>query len=231
MPIPAPSSAAADIQMVNPAPPCADSTQPMRHGTWVAACGVLIVHGIVIYGLLQERVPIMHPESLMTVLLLDAPQREPPQSRKSVQLPLMKARLVFDEPQIPDVPDLTTRSDVHVQISTSPETTAAAATMISSPAPVSLTDELAVFCPQRAPPAYPQESRHLREEGEVTLRVELDERGQVSAVSLLKSSGSMRLDQAARAAILRWHCNAALHGGQPVRAVAIQSLDFNLRPR
>jgi protein TonB len=167
----------------------------------------------------------------MTVLVLDAPQREVPQPLKSVQALLMRARLVFDEPRLPDVLDVTTSSDVHAQINTSPATTAAVTTMISASAPVSLTDELAVFCPQRAPPVYPRESRHLREEGEVTLRVELDESGHVSAAIVLKSSGSLRLDTAARTAVLTWRCNAVMHDGQPVRAVAIQSLDFNLRPR
>lgn len=197
----------------------------------MAACGVMITHGLVIYVLLQERDAFVRPESVMTVLVLDAPQRELPRPLKSMQAPLMRARLVFDEPRSPDVADVTMSSDVRAQIGTSPATTTVTATTISAPAPISLAGELAVFCPQRAPPAYPQESRHLREQGEVTLRVELDERGRVSAVSIVKSSGSLRLDTAARTAVLTWHCNAAMRDGQPVRAVAIQSLDFNLRPR
>jgi protein TonB len=167
----------------------------------------------------------------MTVLVLDAPRRELLQPLKSVQTPLMRARLVFNEPRFPDLSEVTMTSDAHAQISTSPAATETAATTISAPAPVSLADELAVFCPQRTPPTYPEESRRLREEGEVTLRVELDERGRVSNVSVLTSSGSIRLDQAARSAVLTWRCNAATHGGEAVRAVAIQSLDFNLRRR
>jgi protein TonB len=65
----------------------------------------------------------------------------------------------------------------------------------------------------------------------VTLRVELDERGRVDGVTVVRSSGHARLDAAARAAVLTWQCNAATREGQPIRAVATQTLEFVLTRR
>lgn len=102
------------------------------------------------------------------------------------------------------------------------------ATAPTAAAPESLGTELAVQCPQRTPPRYPPLARRQREQGEVRLRVELDESGRVDRITIESSSGSPRLDEAARAAIESWRCRPAEHDGQPVRAVALQSLAFVL---
>ena len=88
-----------------------------------------------------------------------------------------------------------------------------------------------MFCPTRTPPTYPLQSKHFHEQGEVTLRVELDEQGRVSEVGIVESSGFTRLDEAARAAVLTWRCNAAMRDGKPARAFAIQTLEFVLERR
>ncbi len=91
--------------------------------------------------------------------------------------------------------------------------------------------ELAVFCPDRTPPAYPAQSRRLREQGEVTLQVTLDEGGGVSQVDIVHSSGFPRLDEVARSTVLSWRCRPAERDGHPVRTVALQTLEFVLRRR
>jgi len=95
-------------------------------------------------------------------------------------------------------------------------------------APENLGTELAVQCPQRTPPRYPALAKRQREQGEVRLKVELDESGRINRVTIVSSSGSPRLDEAARTAIESWRCRPAEHDGQPVRAVALQSLSFVL---
>jgi len=91
-----------------------------------------------------------------------------------------------------------------------------------------LGTELAIQCPQRTPPRYPPLAKRQREQGEVRLRVELDESGRIDRVTIVSSSGSPRLDEAARTAIESWRCRPAERDGQPVRAVALQSLAFVL---
>ena len=106
-----------------------------------------------------------------------------------------------------------------------------AASAPSAAAPETLSNELAVQCPERTPPRYPLLAKRQREQGEVRLRVELDESGRIDHVTIVSSSGSARLDEAARAAIESWRCRPAERGGQRVRAVALQSLDFVLERR
>jgi len=94
--------------------------------------------------------------------------------------------------------------------------------------PVTLVEELSVTCPERSAPAYPAQSRRLGEQGRVMLRVELDERGQVAAARVEHSSGALRLDDAALAAVRGWRCHPARRDGQAVRAVALQPFNFVL---
>lgn len=99
------------------------------------------------------------------------------------------------------------------------------------PAPVTLSSELAVSCPDRASPSYPAISRRLGEQGRVVLRVELDEKGHVSSVAVIESSGFLRLDDAAMAAVKNWRCSPAMRDSFPARAVALQQFDFVLKGR
>lgn len=95
--------------------------------------------------------------------------------------------------------------------------------------PVMLPSELSVICPVTSPPDYPHQSRQLGEDGKLMLRLELDERGRIGTVQVIKSSGYRRLDEAAITAVRTWHCNPPLRNGQPVRAVALQSFSFVLQ--
>lgn len=98
----------------------------------------------------------------------------------------------------------------------------------SKPAgPVHLS-ELSLGCPERSEPNYPPASRRTGEQGQVKLRVELDEEGHIAAVKVLASSGYPRLDNAGVNAVKSWRCNAATRDGKAVRAVALQTFDFIL---
>jgi protein TonB len=94
--------------------------------------------------------------------------------------------------------------------------------------PVSLSSDLALVCPVRTPPPYPERSRRLAETGKVVLRVELDETGRVSTAQVITSSGHKRLDAAALAAVRTWRCQPAQRDGQAVRSVALQPFEFTL---
>ena len=192
-----------------------------------AAMGVLVMHGLVLLALLQSRGIAVHPESVTTVSLIEMPRKaDPPARARALELAPVRTRLVFEAPPLPDV--LAVSEPLPVPV-------AAAAPAVNAPTaaagPLALTDELAVFCPSRTAPAYPAQSRRLREQGEVTLRVELDARGQVSDVRVERSSGFGRLDEAARTAVLSWRCQPAIRSGQPIAAVAMQNLEFKLERR
>lgn len=76
-------------------------------------------------------------------------------------------------------------------------------------------------------PAYPALSRELGEEGVVLLRISVSAGGQFEQVQLLRSSGFIRLDRAARDGVRSWHFDAAWQGGQPVA----DSIDIPVRFR
>ncbi|MGM8061881.1 energy transducer TonB [Vogesella indigofera] len=76
-------------------------------------------------------------------------------------------------------------------------------------------------------PPYPALSRELGEEGVVLLRISVSAGGQFEQVQLLRSSGFIRLDRAARDGVRSWRFDAAWQGGQPVA----DSIDIPVRFR
>ena len=79
------------------------------------------------------------------------------------------------------------------------------------------------------PPEYPEESRAAREQGVVILRVEVTSAGEAATVSILKSSGYFRLDQAAKHAVQHWKFHPAVTAGIPVSSEADVPVHFKLQ--
>ncbi len=79
------------------------------------------------------------------------------------------------------------------------------------------------------PPEYPEESRAAREQGIVILRVEVTSAGEPATVSILKSSGYFRLDQAARQAVQHWKFGPAMAAGIPVASEIDVPVRFRLQ--
>jgi protein TonB len=98
----------------------------------------------------------------------------------------------------------------------------------SAPERETLAVELQLQCPERYPPRYPPAARRAREQGDVRMRVAIDEAGRIDSVQIVQSSGSARLDEAAREAVRLWRCQPAQRDGRAVKAVAMQTLAFVL---
>lgn len=77
-------------------------------------------------------------------------------------------------------------------------------------------------------PVYPLVARRLREQGTVLLLVQVSAGGDPLQVSVQKSSGHPRLDEAALDAVRRWRFVPARRGDQPVAAPVIVPLVFEL---
>lgn len=77
-------------------------------------------------------------------------------------------------------------------------------------------------------PRYPPQSRRLREEGLVVLRVLIDERGAACEIEIESSSGYVRLDHAAREAVERAAFRPYLEDGAPRRALVLIPIEFSL---
>lgn len=187
---------------------------------------VVLLHGLILAAFWYASVELpRHDESALDVRLLSEPM-----AVHELKPPPMPTRLIVSAPAIwvdrlPAMPLPVAEVAIAPLIATSP----APAPATSPPAVTrTLGTELAIQCPQRTAPRYPPQARRQREQGEVRLRVELDESGRIDRVSIVSSSGSPRLDEAARTAVESWRCRPAQHDGQPVRAVALQSLAFVL---
>ena len=78
------------------------------------------------------------------------------------------------------------------------------------------------------PPQYPAESRKLREEGVVLLKVAVTAAGRAADVRLQRSSGYARLDEAALRAVRRWEFKPARVGLTAVACAVEVPVRFGL---
>ena len=77
-------------------------------------------------------------------------------------------------------------------------------------------------------PSYPRSSRRRGEEGKVILRVEVLANGRAGTVTVGRSSGFGRLDEAASDAVRRWRFHPAQRQGQPIATVVRIPVRFAL---
>ena len=201
-----------------------------RIGAWSAS---LSIHAIVIgfmlsapvaYTLVQKAAPevptivtIVEPKPVAVVEELTPPPmthtkappvRHPAPALQPVQNPI---RTAVSEPP--------------VEVQTAPPTDISTSTTTAAPPDVAPT---ALAYNLRTAVAYPKESLHLREQGTVLLRVLVDVDGKVIAVEIERSSGSSRLDRAARDAVKAWSFNPARHAGVAQQAWARVPISFTL---
>lgn len=78
-------------------------------------------------------------------------------------------------------------------------------------------------------PEYPAVSRRMGEEGKVILRILINEKGRPERIEVRTSSGSARLDEAARKAAARALFQPHLEDGKPVAVYALVPIDFSIQ--
>lgn len=84
---------------------------------------------------------------------------------------------------------------------------------------------------QRLAPVYPQVSIERREEGTVVLMVLLSTNGDVEALDVERSSGSLDLDAAAQTAVYAWHFLPGIRNGHAIKGYVRIPVNFALPPR
>lgn len=83
---------------------------------------------------------------------------------------------------------------------------------------------------QAPAPEYPRAAARMRSEGTVLLQVLVDVDGRPLQVDVREGSGDRRLDEAARAQVLRrWRFRSAMQDGQAVQAIGLVPIEFKLR--
>lgn len=81
------------------------------------------------------------------------------------------------------------------------------------------------------PPRYPVQSRRRREQGTVELLLTLGTDGLVEAISVSRSSGFARLDDAALSAVRRWRWEPTVQAGAPIKVRGVVAIPFVLADR
>jgi protein TonB len=218
---------------------------------WAGFLFVLALHGAGLYGLWSYRVIPSPDEALVMMVNLisppppEQPRLEPPKPPrlKPVEPPKEHLHLAAETPVVlPDEPvtyvpppaPVVAPPPAPVQpvvAAPPPAQPTVVAPPPAPPQPVILSGELSVSCPERSPPNYPLRSRRLNEQGRVLLRVELNEAGHLSDVTVKTSSGFPMLDAAAVSAVKTWRCKPAIRNGVSVPAVALQPFAFILEGR
>jgi protein TonB len=157
---------------------------------------------------------------------------------------VQQAEQQAERPQL-EQPNLTPIHQVlvpppEVDVAIEPNTAAISATAVETPQPpppaagsnsetAAIPEMSQVAYLVQPAPHYPPESRRVREQGLVMLRVLIDESGHAKAVEIYKSSGHPRLDEAARAAVARAVFKPYMDGGTARAAAAIVPVEFTLR--
>lgn len=147
-----------------------------------------------------------------------APRWEPPV--KPVILPAELTLPVVPEVEIalePPTREQTTAPIQVVQASSMPTAVGDAPKLIST-----------VEYVREPVPRYPPQSRRLREQGLVVLRVLIDEKGQACDIEIESSSGHVRLDHAAKDAVARATFRPYVEDGAPRRALVLIPIEFSL---
>jgi periplasmic protein TonB len=183
-------------------------------------------------GLLRRMVETIVPVQVLADFIeMPKPRAEPapppPQPRPEPPRPrpvTPRAPVPAPQPEPQPVADAAPQAPIEVAAPVQPEPQPDTATPASSaspsdkpPAPpvIVLPSSEATYL-NNPPPAYPPLSVRLNEQGTVRLRAYVGTDGKASSITVLRSSGFPRLDQAAVESVYRWRFVPGTRDGQPI---------------
>ncbi|MCI4588688.1 energy transducer TonB [Sphingobium sp. BYY-5] len=202
----------------------------------LAIIAIVAIHALAIGALIQVRNHVQRVEAArLTVVNLNPPP--PPPAAETPPPPPSTPQVVAPPPivrtPVPPLPQVQTTPDPVPVPTPAPVTVAIPGppAPAAPPAPPSMVQggDLGTQMVAGKPPRYPIESRRKHEQGTVVLTLILGLDGAVESVTLAQSSGSSRLDNAARDAVKGWRWKPTIRGGQPVRVKGVVEIPFVLR--
>ncbi len=207
---------------------------PRRAGVAVAV-GLHVLAVAALLSFEPARTALFAAAPIMVDLL--APPAPEPKLEKPTELP--KPKPVSKAPARPAEPQpvLTVASDAPSPVAAplQPPTPAPAPADASPAAAAAPKPALPLIPPvfnadylDNPAPAYPSLSRRSGEQGRVMLRVLVSAVGRADDAQVRTSSGSARLDEAARSTVLRWKFVPARRGDEAVPAWVLIPITFRL---
>lgn len=200
---------------------------------------IILVHVMFFYalqsGLLRKASQAVPPEIIATFITPDPVRETPrpqPQPAAPKTVPVVKKAVTPRTPPTPVVNTTPSPNAISTPVSTpAPEPAAPTAAPVAAPPappvqPKTITSGVEYIQPPR--PDYPPVAKRMGEEGKTVLRVLINDKGRAERVEVQKSSGSPRLDEAARQAALRALFKPYTEDGKPVAVYAIIPITFQL---
>ena len=215
---------------------------------WIVIAVVLALHGMFFVsldlGLDVKNDPSENEVRVMANLVAPAAPPAPPASTPPAALPKQEAKpktQAKPEPK-PKAPDPSTTPPVDASQAKAAEAAKAAESQAPNAAVAPATSQgtagtpiqtdigkLVVVYQPDADPYYPSFSKRAGEQGEVVVRLIIDEAGIVEEVALLRSSGFPRLDRAASEIGKRYRFKPYSVNGNPARISTNLLIKFNLK--
>jgi periplasmic protein TonB len=193
--------------------------------------GILAAHVGLIVLLVTTGViktPTLVPSVAVTFLQQDDKPLDRPNFDKPVLTPIDQAiqQLIVPTPEVAVPIEPTSAAIAATAMEAPPSPPSTLAESGSGSAVPEMSDVAYIVQPA---PRYPPESRRIREQGLVILRVLIDAAGHAKAVEVYRSSGHPRLDEAARSAVARAVFKPFMDGGVAREAAAMVPVEFSLR--
>ena len=190
----------------------------------VVAGGIAAAHALGIYMLMTFAPEWRTLAAAIPVSVRFLAQPEQPQNPRPPEVRAVTQRVTVDLPQLPML-DIAVAAPPSERAITIPAQPASPPQVSDSNVPRLVE---AVEYLRQPSPRYPPQSRRLREQGLVVLRVVIDEQGSACDIEIETSSGYARLDNAAREAVERAAFRPYVEDGAPRRALVLIPIEFAL---
>lgn len=208
---------------------------------------VILFHAGLLYliqsGLARKLTEVViAPEIVARIIPLEPPQKpapEIPKPKPKEETPPKQVKVTTPKPQPPKrqpTPEPVASlppTPTAIEVPPAPPEPPAPPAPAPEPAPPPVAaapravgiGEIQCSTPQ---PNYPSQARRMGETGKAVVRLTTDDTGKVVKASVVSSSGSSRLDQAAVDAVQRMRCKPYVDNGRAIAVTAQQPIAFEL---
>jgi periplasmic protein TonB len=200
-------------------------SQRLADVRWSGGVGAMLTIGIhvaVIALLLAARTSVTSPPAPIRVSIIDAPQQAVPEMETVTKPRLDQPTLHVPQPEVATMDDTPSNTAPIAAIPSSTSSRSEALTPAVTQ-PVFDADYL-----NNPVPNYPPLAKRMREQGMVLVRVLVSSEGLPDQVELKRSSGSVRLDEAALNVVKKWRFVPARRGNEAVPAWVVVPVSFSL---
>lgn len=201
----------------------------------IGPLGLIILAHIAFFYALQSgllrKASQAQPHEIIASFITPEPARERPQQQPQPAapktMPVVKKAITPPTPVVNTTPSPNAVTAPLSAPAPAPEPAVPAAAPAAPPAqPKTIASGVEYLQPPR--PDYPAAARRMGEEGKAVLRVLVNDKGHAERIELQKSSGSPRLDEAAKQAVQRALFKPYMEDGKPAAVYAIVPITFQL---